>query len=253
VLIAALSAGTVAHAQAPADPAEAAYQEARRLYDLREWDAAIAKFKEAYRLRPDAPSLFNIAQSYRLQGDCIEAASFYRTYKRNFPGEKNIDKVDKFIVDMDACAKTQPAKPAPPKPEPIAPAPVNPEPTAVQAPVKTVVIVDADPGKTKRVAGLIVGGFGVVALGGSVFYALRARSAAQDAEKAKQGDTWSPAIESRGEAAARNGKIALGVGAALVGTGVVLYVLGRRSSAEATQVGVIPSHDGATLVFGSAF
>jgi len=65
-------------APAPApDPAgEAAYQEGRRLYDLREWDRAITKFKEAYELRHDAASLFNIAQAYRLKGDCVEALGF---------------------------------------------------------------------------------------------------------------------------------------------------------------------------------
>jgi len=99
-----------AHAQpapGPAQPdaAEAAYREGRRLYDLHEWDAAIAKFKEAYRLRSDPASLFNIAQSYRLKGDCGEASSFYKTYRRNFPTASNIAKVDKFIADLEPCAK----------------------------------------------------------------------------------------------------------------------------------------------------
>jgi len=270
VLIAALSAGAVAHAQAPAPNAgaDAAYQEARRLYDLREWDAAIAKFKEAYRLRPDAPSLFNIAQSNRLKGDCTEALNFYKTYKRNFPKEKNIDKVDKFIADMETCAKaapvkTEPVSTEPAKTEPVKTEPVNTEPAKTE-PVKTEPVVitpkpdpgpppASDPGKTKRVVGLVVGGLGVVSLGGSVFFGLRARSAAKDAEGATMGDPWNPAIETRGETAARNGKIALGVGVALVGTGVVLYILGRKGSTEAPQVAVIPSHDGATLVWGNEF
>jgi hypothetical protein len=60
-----------------ADPAEDAYQRGRSHYDLHEWDQAIAEFKEAYRIRSDAASLFNIAQSYRLKGDCAQAACFY--------------------------------------------------------------------------------------------------------------------------------------------------------------------------------
>jgi len=275
VLIAALSAGTIAHAQVPAPnaTADAAYQEARRLYDLREWDAAIAKFKEAYRIRPDAPSLFNIAQSNRLKGDCTEALNFYKTYKRNFPKEKNIDKVDKFIADMEACAKAGPVKTEPVKTEPVTTEPVKTEPVTTEPvttepvktePVKTepVVItpkpdpgppVHSDPGKPKRVVGLVAGGLGVASLGASVFFGLRARSASKDAESAMMGAEWNPAIETRGETAARNGKIALGVGVALVGTGVVLYILGRNSSSEAAQVGVIPSRDGATLVWGNEF
>ena len=273
VLIAALSAGTSAYAQAPNAAADAAYQEARRLYDLREWDAAIAKFKEAYRIRPDAPSLFNIAQSNRLKGDCAEALNFYKTYRRNFPKEKNIDKVDKFIADMETCVKTAPVKTEPVKTEPVKTEPVKTEPIKTE-PVKTEPVtepaktepvrletpkpdpgppVPSDPGRTKRVVGIVVGGFGVASLGASLFFGLRARSAAQDAEKAMMGDTWNPGIETRGETAARNGKIALGVGVALVGTGVVLYILGRDSGAETARVAVVPSSDGATLVWGERF
>ncbi len=115
VLITLLVAGTAAHAQKPSDKAaaQAALDEGRRLYDLQEWDQAIAKFKESYKLRPEAPALFNIAQAYRLKGDCTQAASFYRTYKRNFPREKNIAKTEKFITEMDACAKAAATKPPP--------------------------------------------------------------------------------------------------------------------------------------------
>ncbi len=264
VLIAALTSAGVAHAQAPSpDPADAAYQDGRRLYDLREWDAAIARFKEAYRLRPDAPSLFNIAQSYRLKGDCAEAANFYKTFKRNFPKEKNIGKVDKFITDMDECAKSEPVKTEPVKTEPIKTEPVKTEPITTEPvktepvktePVKTTKpLPSADPGKTKRVAGVIIGGAGVVSLGATVFFGLRARAASKDATDARMGDTWTPAIETRGETAARNGKISLGVGVALIGTGVVLYMLGRSGSSETATVGVVPSHDGATLVWGNQF
>lgn len=97
-----------AHAQTPNPAADAALTEGRRLYDLQEWDKAIAKFKEAYALREDAAALFNIAQSYRLKGDCGQAVGFYKTFKRKFPKEKN---VDKFIAEMEACAKAAPTNP----------------------------------------------------------------------------------------------------------------------------------------------
>jgi hypothetical protein len=41
-------------AAAQPDPAQAAYEERKRLYDLIEWGAAIAKFKEAYRVSTGA-------------------------------------------------------------------------------------------------------------------------------------------------------------------------------------------------------
>jgi hypothetical protein len=45
-------------------------------FELAEYDAAIADFKEAYRIG-DAPGyLYNIAQAYRLKGDCRNAGIF---------------------------------------------------------------------------------------------------------------------------------------------------------------------------------
>src|SRR5258707_14327190 len=94
-------------ANAWAAPGDDEYREGRRHYDLREWDQAIASFKEAYRLRSDAASLFNIAQSYRLKGDCASALGFYKTFKRNFSDEKNIATVDQLITEVGPCAQQQ--------------------------------------------------------------------------------------------------------------------------------------------------
>src|SRR5262245_34921318 len=102
----------VASRTAHADPGEDAYREGRRLYDLQEWDQAIEKFKLAYKLRADAASLFNIAQAYRLKGDCPQASRTYKAYKRNFPTAPNIANVDKFIEQLEPCANQG----APPKP-----------------------------------------------------------------------------------------------------------------------------------------
>src|SRR5262245_14326589 len=129
-----------AHAQPADDPGKAAYEEGRRLYDQKRWTAAIAKFEESYRLRHDAPSLFNIAQAYRLTGDCAHAIVSYRKYKEEFPSAPNLDKVEKFITELEPCAQQQapvePPKPTePPKPptpnEPPKPPPEPPKPAPV--------------------------------------------------------------------------------------------------------------------------
>ena len=169
-LIAVLTAASVARAQPAASAeADADYKEGRRLYDLRDWDAAIAKFKDAYKLRADAPSLFNIAQANRQKGDCPEALGFYKTYKRNFPKATNLGLVDKLIADMEACVKAAPEKPEPvdTRPEPVdtRPEPVDTrpdEPPVVTAPTSP---TPSDPGHGKRLAGYVVGGVGVAALG----------------------------------------------------------------------------------------
>ena len=270
-----LVAGT-AHAQAPAPnpAADTALSEGRRLYDLQEWDQAIVKFKEAYRLRADAPSLFNIAQSYRLKGDCANAASFYKTFKRNFPKEKNLEKVDKFITEMEACTKSGikpvevvPVKTEPVKTEPVKTEPVKTEPVKTE-PVKTVTDPVTDPndgsisepmpppkqaGGGMKIAGLGVAGVGVIGLGVGVLFGVRARGAASDAEAIERGQPWRPEIEDRGERASKNAKIFLVVGGAAVVTGGVLYFLGAKKSKESSSVSFVPTEDGASFAWTRGF
>jgi hypothetical protein len=251
---------TVAAAQ-PTDPAETAYQEGRRHYDLREWDKAIERFKEAYRLRPEERSLFNIAQSYRLKGDCVEATSFYKTFKRNYPAAKNIKTVDGFIASLAECVKNPPAKTEPvlvktePAPVKTEPAPVKTEPAPVKTdlprhepppPPAPAPPPPSRPGRGMRIAGLSVGGAGVLVTGVGVYFGLRARSLASEAEDLT--GTWDPSIESRGEKAQRSAYIAWGVGGAAIIGGVVLYMMGR-SSGEQPSVGLAPRSDGAMVVW----
>jgi tetratricopeptide (TPR) repeat protein len=252
--------------------AEAALQEGRRLYDLQEWDSAIVKFKEAYRLRADAAALFNIAQSYRLKGDCASAASFYKTYRRNFPNEGNIDRVDRFITEMEACAKTapKPEKPEPGTPGPVTPDPVTPDPAtpdpAMSDPVtpgpadpspgpEPIVSPGSSgsPGKGMRLAGLGVAALGVVSIGASVRFGLSARSAAREAEALAPGSPWDPGIDERGDRAATRAVVFATIGSAAIVAGGVLYVLGVQQRTERGGVTVVPAPGGATLGWATVF
>jgi len=293
LVIALMLAAGSAHAQAPAPNAAAdvALSEGRRLYDLQEWDLAIAKFKEAYRLRADAPALFNIAQSYRLKGDCTNAASFYKTFKRNFPKERNLEKVEKFITEMEACAKSgakpvDPVKPDPVKPDPVKIDPVKPDPVKIDPvkidpvkpdpvkidPVKPDPVkpdpVKPDPsggtistpmpppkqgGGGMKIAGLGVAGVGLVGVGVGVAFGLRARAAAAEAEDIQPGGMWKPGIEDRGETAEKNAKIFLLVGSAAIVTGGVLYFLGAKKSTETSGVSFVPTREGASLAWTGDF
>lgn len=249
----------------PQHPADKALAEGRAHYDLREWDHAIAKFKEAYRIRPDAASLFNIAQSYRLKGDCAEALGFYKTFKRNYPSEKAIDKVDKFIVEMDACAKkaaTQPnpttePKPTDPKPTDPKPAdPVKPPDPKPELTLRTDPVPprpeqpSSSPGRTLRISGLVVGGIGGACLIGSLVSALQARSTANEIEGL---DVWNPALDEKGERAERRAKILLGVGSGALVAGTVMYFVGRSQGERSTQVSVVPQGDGGLVVWSGGF
>src|SRR5712672_1848725 len=91
VLTVVLALGRLAGAQpanpTPDDPARAAeaaalYDEGKRHFDIGEYAQAIASWKQSY-LRSSAPLLlFNIAQAYRLSGNCAQANRFYLNSRR---------------------------------------------------------------------------------------------------------------------------------------------------------------------------
>ncbi len=216
---------------AAADPyadATAAYDEGLRLYDLREWDAAIAKFKEAYRLRPDAPSLFNLAQAERLKGDCAEAVAFYRTYKRNFPEASNLAKVDKLITELEPC----PAKPVvvtPPPPQPVI---VTPPLPVVVKPIAPVHHTDV------AAIALVAGGGAAIVVGG-----LFAHAAGQRADDVTHlTGTWDPSLQQAGERDAHVGIALIAVGAAAVVAGIGYHFFVRSE-----QITVAPQPGGVAL------
>lgn len=162
-------------ARAAADPADDAYQQGRRYYDVQDWDAAITSFTEAYKLKPEARSLFNIAQSYRRKGDCTNALSFYRTYKRNYPTAENIAMVDRFITELDPCP-VKPVEPPPPQQQ----QPGQPVQDPVQQPRPTVLV----PTHPYRTHALIIAGSALVLGGTAVGFELSAQSTYRDSQGA---------------------------------------------------------------------
>lgn len=243
-----------AQPKAPPNPAaDAALEEGRKLYNVQDWDAAIAKFKEAYTLRPDSASLFNIAQSYRLKGDCAAAAIQYRTYRRSYPNEKNIDKVEKFIVEMDDCAAKTQATTKPPPVEPtVEPEGKNPKLPPTQPPPPPPAAPKASP--VLRWGGLTAIGVGVIGLGLGGKYAVDGNDFEDDFAKVCAVSCTSAhalQIERDGNAANRKAWVFTAAGGVALIGGVVMVLLSRHA-AESSPVALVPTSDGATLVFGGS-
>jgi tetratricopeptide (TPR) repeat protein len=229
--------------------AEAALVEGRRHYDLQEWDAAIAKFKESYKLRAAPQPLFNIAQAYRLKGDCEQALQAYKAYKRNYPDATNMAKTDKFIREMDECTRN---KPPPTVTEPAKPDATKPEPPPQQPPPVERKRATSSSGSGLKITGIVTGAIGVIAVGVGGVFAYKADQASEDARAVRVAAPWEPAIDDRGETAERNARILMAVGGAAIVTGTVLYLLGARSNDE-PSVAVVPRSDGAAAVWSCAF
>jgi tetratricopeptide (TPR) repeat protein len=98
-----------------------------------------------------------------------------------------------------------------------------------------------DPGKSLKVAGYAVGGFGVVSFVLAAVFGAQAKDAAKKIEDAAaRGGTYDMTLQnqdSRGRSAQGREVVSIVVGVAALAGGGVLYYLGRRKTSEAAAVG----------------
>jgi tetratricopeptide (TPR) repeat protein len=239
-----------------------------RLYNEGRYAEAAKEFIKAYELAPRPALLFDIAQSYRFAGDCSAAAAYYRKFVDAVKDAPNLDKVQKYLDQMDACVAAQEKKPEPPAPPPSPPpAPPPPSPSAVVV-APPPAAEPADPGVTKRHTGVALGIVGLAAVATGVYFthavgvAEDDRAALQDRCIQMAGNpttdfmkTCAPsayqAIDDRGQ---RDQTIAIttyAVGGAALAAGVALYLLGRSHGDE--HIAVVPTPGGAYASVGYAF
>ena len=250
-LLVVVAATTHAFAQAPAPPApgpkpdvSALEAKATKHYELAEYDAAIADFKEAYRLSENPAYLYNIAQAYRMKNECREASTFYKNYLRNAANPPNAAKVRERIAEMDACAATQPAPTTTTTPTTTPTPTTTTTTTTAQAQPDQQVDEPEEPEpapanrawmKWAGIGGMAVGALGV---GLGVKFALDGKAANDDLAKQCMVSCTSAealAIESDGKAANRNAVIFSVAGGAVLAGGVVLFVMSMQGGGAATE------------------
>jgi len=270
-LILLCSAATAAAQPAP-KTAEQHYEQSKRYYDVEKYDEAIAELKTAYTLSADPVYLFNIAQAMRKKGDCAGAIDYYRKYLRESPSAPNKAKVEQWMAELDACAKTQPRivdpKPVDPKPvdaKPVDPKPIDAKPVDAKPvdakpidtrPIEPIDQPPRDSKRTLRIAGLATAGVGVGLLVVGTAFAFNASGISSDVASDcndADGCNWIERSkdDDRGRSRATLSRIMFGVGgAALIGGGV-MYVLGRSPKRE--RMAIVPSGDGALVTFGGRY
>jgi hypothetical protein len=239
--IAVALAGTAAAQPKPDETQQAAtlYAKGKRHFDIAEYAAAIAAWKEAYLLSSEPLLLFNIAQAHRLAGDCGQANRFYLNYKRVAPRPANQAELDSA---MAKCAGIEPATgdttPVNPPPIPVEPAPPPPAPSS---PPET---VEVDQGRTLRYSGLAVAGAGAVAAIIAIVYAVRASEKADEIAGLPAGTPWSKEldqVQADGQSAQTRARVFGVVSAVGLIGGAAVWYYGRTKSNVKVDVTVATS------------
>jgi len=251
-LLIAVLAATPAFAERVPAKARKLADHGREMHKRGEYERAITAFKEAYVLAPSAGLLFNLAQSYRLQGNCDDAALMYRRYLATRPPAGARAVAEGHLATVDRCVQKRALHiplddsmaylkvPPPPGPERI----IEQDKRDIERP---------DEHKENLGIGLTFGGS--VAIVTATYFGLRSYRASRDLEEAyARGARWPEvqALHDRGESADRAEKL-FGIGGGLaVAGGVTLWVLGRRE--RANQLAVTPANGhGARVSYSWSF
>jgi tetratricopeptide (TPR) repeat protein len=197
----------------------------RAAHDAGDYSAAIAAFIQAYVIAPSPALLFNLAQAYRLQGNCDDAALMYRRFLATGPGPEQRALAETHLASVERClhklALHIPVETA--SRRVIAPAAQPPSITSA-APVSRRARIEKDIG-----LGLAIGGG--VSLAVAAYYAIQAHEAENDVGAAfGRGGRWAdiaPA-DARGKSAATTARWFGAGGAVGLAGGIVTYLIGRR-------------------------
>lgn len=216
----------------------------RALHDAGDYAGAIAAYKEAYVLAPRPGLLFNLAQAYRLSGDCDDAAFMYKRFLESNPtadsravAEANLATVSKCGHGGLALAPTQP---------PRAPA------LAVRTPVP--VVTSSEPSTTMRDVGtyLAVGGAAALLVAGG--FAYEAHQASDEVTQAYNNGMAVTNLSQQDASGRRDATIAetaAAVGGAAAITGAILIAVGLHH--EAGHVAVSPNLHGGEVKLSWTF
>ena len=222
------------------DKAEAQkrFEQAEALYKQRDYLAAAAEYQAAFDLSGLPGLLYNVAQSYRLGGEKEKSVAAYRLFLERAPDHSLAPLARGHLeaLERELAAARPPEEPptSPTAADPAGPDLVSTAPEPAPA-----------PGRGLRIAGLVSGGVGLVALGAALHYGIEAKKASDAISENREG--WTDGLLDRydeGESAETRMFILTGVGAAALATGGVLYYLGWRAG-RAEVVPITPAGRGA--------
>jgi hypothetical protein len=152
--------------------AKSNYEKGNAAYNLGKFDEAITWFTKAYEAWPVPDFLYNIAQSYRLAGNCRQALFVYKRYLSIKERDKDAPlakgeraEIERFVKELtecvakaDASAAAQPAelKTTPPSTTTTTSVTTSPAPAATTATPPTTVAATNAPTETTAATGMMI-------------------------------------------------------------------------------------------------
>jgi tetratricopeptide (TPR) repeat protein len=206
---------------------------------------ALEAYKAAYVLAPSPGLLFNLAQAYRLNGDCDDAAWMYKRFLETSPRDDMRALVNEHLEKLASCTHMGFRANLDPAAHEVQAMPSQPPRTTVIATAGSTT-ADVSHARSEQRAGayLMIGGG--VGLAVAAVFAVDAHLAANEVADSYQGGARNPDIRSLDDRGHRDDAITAiaGIsGGAAVITGAVLYGLGVHSE-RAQHVAVVPHLDG---------
>jgi tetratricopeptide (TPR) repeat protein len=216
----------------------------RALHDAGDYAGAIAAYKEAYVLAPRPGLLFNLAQAYRLSGDCDDAAFMYRRFLESNPTEDRRAIAEANLATVSKCGHGGLALVvAQPAPAPMlavskhAPAGPEPAPSTAMRDVGTYLAVG--------------GAAALVVAGGFAYEAHQASDEVTQAYNNGMTVTNLSQQDASGRRDATIAEVAAGVGGAAAITGAILIAVGLHE--EAGHVAISPNLHGGEVKLSWTF
>jgi hypothetical protein len=189
----------------------------------------------------DPNYLYNQARCFEVSHRCVDSIDRFREYLRKSPHLSQDDKlgVEKHISDCKAQmaeqAVSQPVPSAPAPPAPVTPVQAQVSPPAVDVVAAASPAPLASGGSGLRMAGMITGAAGIVALGVGVVCNLKVNSLTNELNTLRQSGGWNQGKESSRNSYETLGWIGYSVGAAALATGTTLYILGASRKTDTTS------------------
>lgn len=221
--------------------ARALWEEGSRRYDVGKFDEAIDLYLKAYEIWPFEPILFNLCQAHRQKSEYKKAVFYCKAYLRNLPKAENRSDVETIVIEMEQTLEHERATNEHP-------------PEGVEHPIPRTLRGDSEPvpqvkdsGAGPRHRWVKWAAFGTgaaaVATGAYLMHIDGPRFDAQGRYEQEQWDTALPGV------------LTIGGGAALIATGVVVWILEARSHRKESRltVSLRQTTETLSLVIGGRF